>query len=255
MNVARIAVLAVALVAGGVAAVLVSGRKSEPAPVVVVEKTESSEVLVFVNAVPMGVVVKPEDLAWRLWPKQSAGNFVSKTANADAVKKFSGSIARQPVAANEPVNPQKLVKPSEGGFMSAMLSSGMRAVATPVSAVDGAGGFILPNDRVDVVLTTRTSNGKTESQTILTNVRVLAIDQTLSEKDGQQTIEGKTATLELLPHQTEIVSNARQEGTISLALRSLADANPGGPGLPEDNSAGGGNSNRTSIIRFGIATN
>jgi pilus assembly protein CpaB len=116
--------------------------------------------------------------------------------------------------------------------MAAILPSGMRAVSTEISAETGAGGFILPNDRVDVLLTKREKDPNhpatpdvVHSEVILTNVRVLAIDQAPKEKDGQNAVVGKTVTLELKPEQTATLAAARQAGTLSLALRSIADVN------------------------------
>ena len=105
----------------------------------------------------------------------------------------------------------------------------MRAVSTEISPETGAGGFILPNDRVDVILTRRDREAEKAagvevhtSETILRNMRVLAIDQTVEEKNGQRVVVGKTATLELAPRQAETLALSRQLGTLSLALRSLA---------------------------------
>ena len=116
--------------------------------------------------------------------------------------------------------------------MAAILPTGMRAVSTDISPETGAGGFILPNDHVDVILTRRDrdaeqANGGVEShvsETILSNVRVLAIDQTVEEKNGQRVVVGKTATLELSPPLAEKLMLAHQLGTLSLALRSLVDS-------------------------------
>ena len=124
--------------------------------------------------------------------------------------------------------------------MAAILPSGMRAVSTEISPETGAGGFILPNDRVDVILSRRDQGQRQPraprpptSETILTNVRVLAIDQTVEEKNGQRVVVGKTATLELAPRQAETLALARQTGTLSLALRSLLDASKNTP-TPDD---------------------
>jgi pilus assembly protein CpaB len=134
----------------------------------------------------------------------------------------------------------------------------MRALSTEISPENGAGGFILPNDRVDVILTRRereagrsAGEGQT-SETILTNVRVLAIDQTVEEKNGQRVVVGKTATLELTPRQTETLALSRQLGTLSLALRSLIDAN-----RPEEPVADDGkrnSRNEVNMVRFGVTT-
>src|SRR6202012_2219726 len=131
-----------------------------------------------------------------------------------------------------PIREVKLVKANGSGFMAAVLPGGMRAVSTEISPETGAGGFILPNDRVDVTLTRhekkpdRTgSTGVVASEIVLSNIRVLAIDQAPREKDGQNSVVGKTATLELRPGQAQVLARSRQTGTISLALRSLVDAN------------------------------
>jgi pilus assembly protein CpaB len=134
--------------------------------------------------------------------------------------------------------------------MSAILPAGMRAISTEISAETGAGGFILPNDYVDVILTREQQNEGFVSEMILRNVRVLAIDQVLQEKDGQKTAVGKTATLELTPRQTETLALARRRGALSLALRSLADAKPvhGAQGEEETETS------RINIIRYGVTT-
>jgi pilus assembly protein CpaB len=154
----------------------------------------------------------------------------------------------------EPIREQKLVRAEGSGFMAAILPSGMRAVSTEISAETAAGGFILPNDRVDIVLTRklRSSEGGNDlvvSEVILTNIRVLAIDQAPKEKDGQNAVVGKTVTLELRPDQVATLSASRQGGTLTLALRSIVDAHAG-DGSPEDQAVkrpGGVN-----VIRYGV---
>jgi pilus assembly protein CpaB len=130
----------------------------------------------------------------------------------------------------------------------------MRAISTQISPETGAGGFILPNDHVDVILTRRErdadgSNDKQTSETILRNVRVLAIDQTVKEKNGQKVVVGKTATLELTPHQAESLTLAQHLGSLSLALRSITDARNDAPVKEQKGSPGSIN-----IIRFGVST-
>jgi pilus assembly protein CpaB len=139
-----------------------------------------------------------------------------------------------------------------------VLDKGMRAVSTEISPETGAGGFILPNDRVDVILSRRdreaekTGAGETQtSETILVNIRVLAVDQTLGEKDGQKVVIGKTTTLELTPRQAELLALSRQLGTLSLALRSLADAND--TTLPSEDERAGKKSG-INTVRFGVST-
>ncbi|MGY4316280.1 Flp pilus assembly protein CpaB [Bradyrhizobium sp. JR3.5] len=140
--------------------------------------------------------------------------------------------------------------------MAAILPTGMRAVSTEISPETGAGGFILPNDRVDVLLSKRDKNPDrngadiVNSEVILTNVRVLAIDQAPKEKDGTNALIGKTVTLELKPEQTETLARARQSGVLSLALRSIADNNAPDTKTDDNRQRRGDTIN---VIRFGVA--
>jgi pilus assembly protein CpaB len=233
MNTARIVVLAVALGAGGIAAYLASGSDNKPAPVAPVAQLPTIDVLVAKSDIALGQALKPEDMQWQTWPAANASStFIRRGDRPDAANQMVGSIARAPFIAGEPIREQKLVKADGSGFMAAILPTGMRAISTEISAETGAGGFILPNDRVDVILTKREKNpDNTNAQdivisvVILTNIRVLAIDQAPKEKDGQNAVVGKTVTLELKPEQTVTLGAARQAGTLSLALRSIADVN------------------------------
>ena len=161
----------------------------------------------------------------------AGSNLINRASRAEAIKEIAGSIARAPFIAGEPIREQKLVKANGSGFMAAILPTGMRAISTEISPETGAGGFILPNDRVDVILSKREKNpdGKgadvVQSEIILSNIRVLAIDQAPKEKEGINTLVGKTVTLELKPEQAETLARARQSGTLALALRSITDVN------------------------------
>src|SRR5438309_1989263 len=256
MNTARIVVLVIALGAGGVAAYLASGYDNKPAaPLPVAEKLPTVEVLVAKNDIQLGQAVKAEDLQWQTWPSATASSaFIRRDNRPDAQTQIAGSIARVPLMQGEPIREQKLVKADGSGFMAAILPSGMRAVSTEISAETGAGGFILPNDRVDVVLTRRLKNPDQKgspdvvnSEVILSNIRVLAIDQAPKEKDGQTSVVGKTVTLELKPEQTETLARARQSGTLSLALRSIADVNA--PERVDDRMK---RSDSINVVRYGV---
>jgi pilus assembly protein CpaB len=231
MKTARIVVLAIAISAGGVAAYLASGSDSpKTAAVEPVAQLPTVDVLVAKSDIGLGQSVGPDDVQWQTWPTATASNnFIRRSDRPDATSQLTGSIARSPFIAGEPIRDPKLVKTNGSGFMAAVLPGGMRAVSTEISPETGAGGFILPNDRVDVILSKRqknVTNGKdfVTSEIILPNIRVLAIDQAPREKDGQNSVVGKTATLELKPAQAEALARARQTGTLSLALRSLVDA-------------------------------
>src|SRR6266851_3747684 len=233
MMTARIVVLTIALGAGGVAAYLASGSDNKPAPAAEPAVTlQTIDVLVAKSDIALGQTLKPEDMQWQSWPAANASStFIRRGDRPEAANQMAGSIARAPFIAGEPIREQKLVRADGSGFMAAILPTGMRAISTEISAETGAGGFILPNDRVDVILSRREKNqDKTggdiiNSEIILPNVRVLAIDQAPKEKDGQNAVVGKTVTLELKPEQAETLARSRQSGTLSLALRSIADVN------------------------------
>jgi pilus assembly protein CpaB len=233
MNRARIAVLTIAVAAGGVAAYLASGSDSRPPPAEPVAQLQTVDVLVAKADIALGQTINAEDMLWQTWPAATASStFIRRTDRPDAATQVAGSIARYSFIAGEPIREAKLIKANGSGFMAAILPSGMRAVSTEISPETGAGGFILPNDRVDVLLSTReknpdrnSSNDIAVSRILLSNIRVLAIDQAPKEKDGQNSVVGKTVTLELKPEQTPILAAGRQAGTLSLALRSIADVN------------------------------
>jgi len=256
MKAARIVVLGVAVVAGGLAA-LMAGRQAEvqppPAPEPVA-KLDTTEVLVAKSDIGLGQSVSASDVQWQIWPVAAAGPyFIQRNNKPNAIEEFSGSIARAPMVAGEPIREAKLIKANGSGFMAAILPSGMRAVSTEISPETGAGGFILPNDHVDVLLSRREREASGlenfVSETILSNIRVLAIDQMVEEKNGQKVVVGKTATLELGPRQAEALALSRQLGTLSLALRSIAD---GSKAATEDKSQPRGTGINT--VRFGVTT-
>ena len=257
MNTARIVVLAIAIGAGGIAAYLARGSDDQPAPAQPVAQLQTVDILVAKSDIALGRSVKPDDLQWQTWPAATASSsFISRASKADAVKEITGSIARSPFIAGEPIREQKLVKADGSGFMAAILPAGFRAISTQISPETGAGGFILPNDRVDVLLTKRdkSADGKgadvANSEIILTNVRVLAIDQAPKEKEGSSALVGRTVTLELKPDQTEMLARSRQSGTLSLALRSIADIKT--VEKPEEPAERRGEN--LNVVRYGVAS-
>jgi len=261
MKRSRIIVLVIALAAGAIAAMLARGGgqpeapKAPPPP----PPLATVDVLVAKSDLGTGQVVESGDLAWQTWPAASANsNFIKKTDRPEAIKDFIGAIVRMPVSAGEPIRDSKVVAGRGGGYLAAVLPHGMRAIALDVSPESGAGGFILPNDHVDVVLTRRDKAGekatgveKFISETILQNVRVLAVDQTVEEKNGQKVVIGKTATLELDPRQVETLALSRQLGTISLTLRSLVDSqSPNAEGGTDNDDK---DSRAINTVRYGVS--
>jgi len=246
------------LSAGGVAAYLARGTEEKPrAAAEPVPQLPTVEILVAKSDIGLGQPVKPDDLQWQAWPASGGNNLINRGSRADAIKEIAGSIARAPFIAGEPIREQKLVKANGSGFMAAILPTGMRAISTEISPETGAGGFILPNDRVDVILSKREKNpdGKgsdvVQSEIILSNIRVLAIDQAPKEKDGLNTLVGRTVTLELKPEHAETLVRSRQIGTLSLALRSITDINAAADGQSEGQVRKRNES--VNVVRYGIA--
>jgi pilus assembly protein CpaB len=258
MNRARIVVLTIAVGAGGVAAYLASGSDDKPPPAAPAAQLQTVDVLVAKSDIGLGQTVTPADMIWQTWPRASASNtFIRRNERPDATTQIAGSIARAPFIAGEPIREPKLVKGNGSGFMAAILPSGMRAISTEISPETGAGGFILPNDRVDVILSKREKNtagagspDAVKSEIILSNIRILAIDQAPKEKDGQNNVVGKTVTLELKPEQAETLARARQTGTLQLALRSIADVNMAENNNETDPSPKRGET--VNVVRYGV---
>ncbi len=236
MKIAQIVVLGVAVIAAGGAAMLAVNlaQQSGDSEVKVVQAPvqKGEMVLVAQGDIPIGVSIAPEHLKWQEWPRSAMNDaYLSQSMDPEAMEKVVGSVARIKFFDGEPIRESKLVR-TDKGFLAAILPAGMRAIAIGISADTSAGGFILPNDRVDVIMSRRIKSRRGEShdefitETILENVRVLAIDQTIEEIDGKKTVVGSTATLELTPRQTEILTTSQQKADrLTLALRSLADSN------------------------------
>ncbi len=247
--------LAIALVAALGAAWVAKSIVSGPREVQEVEKTVGAvDVLVAARNISLGDSVSPDDFKWQQWPSENlASGLISKDNDPEAPTKLSGAIARASFIEGEPIKEQKLIKTSEGGVMAAILPSGMRAISTPITEETSAGGFILPNDRVDVILSHKIKVGNNEepaSEAVLRNVRVLAIGQSLEQQGGEKVATGKTATLELTPRQAETLALAQSMGAISLSLRSLADAAPN----QNESTAkiGDANSGSVKILKYGV---
>lgn len=259
MKPARIAIAGVAGIAG-LLALMLSGRQPAPPTVVTAApppaQTPLTEVLVAKQDLAMGTLLGDEQLTWAKWPQElAASTMIQKSARPNAIEEFKGAITRASFFTNEPIREEKVIKGTGSGFLSAILPSGKRAVAISIDSrgATSAGGFILPNDFVDVITTRRDLDASLragtdiyQSVTILSNVRVLAIGQNVQEKNGERVVVGETATLELDPHQAEMITLQQRSGTLALALRSMADANK-----PEEPRSRGPSQSLT-VVRFGV---
>ncbi|MCG6114371.1 MAG: Flp pilus assembly protein CpaB [Mesorhizobium sp.] len=230
----RVIVLGIAGIAAIGAGLIARNMTSAPAPIVMEQAPSRSdiaadEVLVIRQDITMGSALT-DSLAWQQWPRDGVQEyFVTRNADPEALERLQNSVARVPLYAGEPLRADKLIGEGQS-FMATILPSGKRAVATQISASTSAGGFILPDDRVDVIMTRRAQTGDAEgfiTETILRNIRVLAIDQTIQEdEEGRRVRVGETATLELTSQQAEIITVAQQMADrLTLALRPVVDAN------------------------------
>lgn len=260
MPASRLIILGVAVAAAGGAGYVAKNMVAPPAQVVVDAPKEPAialqDVLVLSGDVAMGSQLG-DKISWEQWPASGVNaNFITRAAEPDAVEKLKGSVARVAMYTGEPLRRSKLVGEGQS-FMSSILPSGMRAVATAISADTSAGGFILPNDFVDVIMTRRAdaSNGGSgfNTETILKNIRVLAIDQTIQEdEEGKKTRVGQTATLELTPQQAEIITVAQQMADrLTLALRPITDTNEKNLGEADYLVNGNGRRGTVRLIKSG----
>ncbi len=272
MKPARIVVICIAAVSAIGLALVVramgssSNEPAAPAAAAPVEVRPMAKVLVAAKDLEPGKRLVEADLAWKDWPvdevnpifitdgttpvpakpvAENATEAVARVAKAatelattGAKSDYIGSVVREPILAGEPIVSRKIVRAGDSGYLAAYLEPGMRAMAIAVTVESAAGGFILPGDRVDVVLTAETSrNGAVEGATrskfasgvVLQNIKVLAIDQATRVGDDAQAVVGATATLEVRPQDSVLLAQAKSEGELSLSLRSYADtAGPSG---------------------------
>ena len=243
MNRMRLILLAAAILAAVLAAYLATGlmrqRPAPPAPPVV-QKPATVDVLVAARNVATGEQLGNLGVQWRPWPAESvAPEMITREEMPDGVETMQGARARSAFLVGEPIVDARIVRPGEAGFLSSILRDGMRAVAIPVTELSSVSGFVLPNDRVDVIASNSTSvdalgNKVFRSDVALSNVKVLAINQTLGSGVGEASIpDSRTAVLELDPLQAAVISKILASGQISLALRSLSDIGNGKPELAD----------------------
>lgn len=268
MSKTRIVILGLAIGSAVLAGLLAKGfiGQKPDKEIAEIRKVKTVDVLTASKDILMGERFVDGSTAWKPWPVENVTDaMITRDEKPDAKEAYLSARARLAVYEGETILEKKLVLPGETGFMSAILPKGMRAISVAISEHSSAGGFILPNDRVDVILTKKVDNPQSSdkiitSETVLSNVRVLAINQTYRQDKEGDTVtvaEGKTATLELDPRQSEIISMIESVGELSLALRSIAE-NDGksmekeGPKLSDKylgKKRGGGD---TLFVRYGV---
>jgi pilus assembly protein CpaB len=192
-------------------------------------------VLVAAHDIPSGALLQDDDFTWQSWPDDRLSDAYMRKGRDDA-HALAGAVARQRIGQGQPIGNGVVIHPGERGFLAAVLSPGTRASTVPLNATADGAGLILPGDRVDLLLShqipdmeTPNAPARTVSETVLTNVRVVAIDQTVNDQD-KKPITGKTATFEVTPKQAEEIEVAKLIGNLSLVLRSA--------GEPDDKDGG-----------------
>jgi pilus assembly protein CpaB len=259
MNTRRLVVFLLAAGAAGVVALMARNlynggtkqaeAKVAPAPV------EIAEVLVASQRLEPGQRITASQVHWQQWPVTRVdSSFIQKSAGLTPSAVVEGSVVRAPIVEGEPVTYTKIIKSEGAGFMAATLAPGMRAVSIPVSVASTAGGFIQPNDRVDLMLTVVIGDNPKRglASIVVGNVRVLAIDQASENKNQKAVSDVKTVTLELTPDQARATTLSQALGTLSLALRSLGDDVKTADAESGKSRRSAESSGPVSVIRYGM---
>jgi pilus assembly protein CpaB len=258
MDMRRMIVLGVAVVAAIAAVFLVRGLMGGGTPqaaalIAPVRQIPTTEVLVASAPLQPGEPLNSSKVHWQSWPRSAVdSSFLTREEVPDLTVALNGTVVRAPIVQGEPLSNTKFVHSDAAGFMAATLTPGNRAISIPVTVESGAGGFILPNDRVDLMMTELVGDNPKRymAHIVLTNIRVLAMDQTVKQDKDQKTVIAKTATLEVTPSQGRIVARAQAAGPITLTLRPLGDnaaVAAAAPTSAEENTDG-----NVTVIRFGL---
>jgi pilus assembly protein CpaB len=225
-----------------------------PTKIVQKETINATEVLVAQTPIGLGSSANAANFRWQEWPTSAVTpNYIMRQTRPNAIRELSGSIARSPIIAGEPITETKLISAGKGGVLAAILPAGMRAISTRITEQTAVGKMILPNDRVDVILIQRKRDKSGAEQhvsdTLFRNIRVLAIGNQLEAKEDQKNADGNVATLELTAQQSEMLALANSMGEISLALRSVADLNSDANKEVAKKPEEGGS---VTIMRYGV---
>jgi pilus assembly protein CpaB len=258
MNTQRLLILGLAAVAAGGAAMLARGLMGGGTPKVAaaLPQVAMSQVMVAASDLQPGQRLDSSQVRWQNWPRKSVdSSFITQASAPNAMASVNGTVVRAPIVTGEPITDTKIVHADAAGMMAASVTPGMRALSISVTTESGAGGFILPNDRVDLISTVQTSEQpkRYRSSILLDNLRVLAMDQTAKESNGQKVVLAKTATLEVTPEQAQMISLANVSGQLSLALRGLTDSSASALAASALGSGGSANSNgQIAVFRYGL---
>lgn len=230
MNMRSVILIIAALVVAGVTAVLARSwlHAERPVTEAVARTAPANEIRILVAAtnLPTGRILQEGDLAWQKWPDVALPEPYIRRVTGQEIQDMMGSVVRSGIHMAEPVTALAVVKSGDRGFLAAVLQPGMRAVSIRIGAATGVSGFVFPGDRVDLLLT-HSIQGKSRTnhatETVLTNVRVIGVDQRADDQKKAPASVAKTVTLEVTPAQAEKVALAGEVGELALSLRSLAD--------------------------------
>ncbi len=231
MSARQLIVLVIAGIAAVAALLLIRGMGARnEAPAEPTEQVSGQQILVAARDVPQGAQLAPSDLAVALFPERSlAPSFVRLSAQPSAQAEYVGRVTRRAFAQGEPITQGSVIDPEGRGFMAAQLAPGYRAVAVEIDEQTAAGGYIQPNDRVDVIVTTRRQDRESggehvNANIVLEDVRVLALGettQTQTSGEAPEPISAGVAVLELTAEDARTLALADELGTVSLALRGV----------------------------------
>ena len=245
MNVTRIAVLGVALVAGaGAFLMMMNGNNSQPVQVVQPEREKTVRILVADRDFQRGERLTADAVRWEEWPEKAMSEaYITEAAGGDPAE-LEKAVARSSIVANEPIIEAKIVRAGTSGLLAAVLQPGMRAVTMRITPETGVSGFVLPGDRVDIYYSEANGSNRTATDVLFEDVRILAINTVYSENPETPVIEGANATVELSPEDAEFFINTRaSRGQMSFALRSVFNEEEGAVKQRRDQSV--------KVIRYG----
>ncbi len=209
-------------------------ERQVPAPVVA-EGQPMTEILVVTRDVASGATLQSDDLRYEKWPDQAiTPRLIVRQPDSDPKAQYVGRIARRPLAEGEPLSSAALFRTDASGVLAGLLAPGMRAVSISITNPSAVSGFVTPGDKVDIVLAADFQNNLNQdkksssaiiqrfaAETVLTDVKVLAIDQQITRGHDGAAIQGKTATIEVTSKQAEVLTAAGLLGTLPLVLRGL----------------------------------
>ena len=244
MDMSRIIVMAVAVIAGGAAFFLVMTNQNAPVVTQVIEprKLETTKVLVAARDLQRGERFGEKATEWKEWPKKAISPQFFPNSSPEKRDGLQNAVVRSSFVAGEPIVDTKVAYSGASGLMAALITPGYRAVTMRVTPESSSGGFVLPGDHVDILFTTGRGN-RSVTKMLFEDVRVLAVNTMHNANPEVTAFEGSNVTIELLPDDAEAFTAARSTGALNLALRSVFK--PEGEAAPTKRKAD------VNVIRYG----